>query len=54
IQVLGAASYAAPLLSTIVLLIAGQAAPSWSVAIACALITLGAVIAAKDMILRRG
>ncbi|MEO1312960.1 MAG: EamA family transporter [Pseudomonadota bacterium] len=54
IQVLGAASYAAPLLSTIVLVIAGQAAPSSSVAIACALITLGAVIAAKDMILRRG
>lgn len=52
IQVLGAASYAAPLLSTLVLVAFGFAAPSWTLAAACALITLGAVLAAKDMILR--
>ena len=46
IQVLGATSYAAPLLSTIVLVVAGQAAATWSLAGACLLITLGAGIAA--------
>jgi drug/metabolite transporter (DMT)-like permease len=46
IQVLGAASYAAPLLSTLVLVAADLAAPTWSLAVACALITLGAGIAA--------
>jgi drug/metabolite transporter (DMT)-like permease len=50
IMVLGASSYAAPLLSTVVLVVAGYASASWSVALACLLITLGAVIAAKDMI----
>jgi drug/metabolite transporter (DMT)-like permease len=52
ILVLGAASYAAPLLSTLVLVISGFASASWSLALACLLITLGAIIAAKDMILR--
>ena len=52
IQVLGAASYAAPLLSSIVLVIAGQAAPTWSLAGACALITFGAVIAAGVLVRR--
>jgi drug/metabolite transporter (DMT)-like permease len=50
IMVLGAASYAAPLLSTLVLLSAGFAAFHWTIALACVLITGGAVIAAKDMI----
>lgn len=53
IQVLGAASYAAPLLSTTLLIATGYAAYSHSVLIACLLITAGAVLAAKDMILRR-
>lgn len=53
IMVLGAASYASPLLSTLVLVIAGFAAFTWPVAAACLLITLGAVIAAKDMLFRR-
>lgn len=53
IMALGAASYAAPLLSTLVLLAAGTAPFHWSVAVACALITAGAVIAAKDMIFTR-
>ena len=54
IQILGAASYAAPLLSTLVLIASGFAEPSWRIAIACVLVTGGAVLAAKDMILRRG
>lgn len=53
IMVLGAASYASPLLSTLVLVAAGFAAFTWPVLAACLLITLGAVIAAKDMIFKR-
>jgi drug/metabolite transporter (DMT)-like permease len=53
IQVLGAASYAAPLLSTIVLILAGFAEATWALAAACVLITGGAVVAAKDMLVRR-
>ncbi len=47
IQLLGTASYAAPLLSTLVLVIAGIAAPTWTLAIAACLITGGAVLAAR-------
>ncbi len=50
IQVIGAASYAAPLLSTLILLVSGFAEPSWRILIACVLITGGAVLAAKEMI----
>ncbi len=46
IQLLGAASYGAPLLSTIVLVGAGMAAPSWNLAGAAVLIVLGAALAA--------
>ena len=53
IQVLGAASYAAPLLSTIVLLVFGFGEPGWRVIAACLLVTGGAVLAASDMIARR-
>jgi drug/metabolite transporter (DMT)-like permease len=53
IQVLGAASYAAPLLSTLVLIVAGFAEPSLSIIAACLLITGGAVLAAKGMLFRR-
>lgn len=53
IQVLGAASYAAPLLSTLVLVAAGFAQATWVVALACALITGGAVVAAQEMIFPR-
>ena len=52
IMVLGALSYAAPLLSTLVLLGFGFTQFHWSIAVACALITGGAVIAAKDMIFK--
>ena len=53
IQVLGAASYAAPLLSTLVLIAAGRAELTGVTIFACLLITGGAVLAAKDMILRK-
>ncbi len=52
IQVLGAASYAAPLLSTLVLIAAGAAEPSLRILVACLLITGGAALAAKNMIFR--
>lgn len=54
IMVLGAASYASPLLSTLVLVLAGFAPFTWPVLVACLLITAGAVIAAKEMLFRRG
>ena len=50
IQVIGAASYAAPLLSTLILLATGFAEPNWRILLACVLITGGAVLAAKEMI----
>jgi len=53
IRVLGAASYATPLLSTAFLILAGFAKPSASIAIAAVLIAGGGLIAAKDMMLRK-
>ncbi len=53
IQVLGAAAYSAPLLSTLLLIAFGFGALTLPVAIACVAITLGAVIAAKDMLFGR-
>ena len=53
IRVLGAASYATPLLSTAFLIIAGFAKPTATLAIAAALIAGGGLIAAKDMIVKR-
>ena len=47
IQMLGTSSYAAPLLSTLVLVVAGIATPSWTLAIAALLVTGGAAIAAR-------
>ena len=47
IQMLGVASYAAPLLSTIALMIAGEAEPSPLIALAALLITAGAALAAR-------
>jgi len=52
IQVLGAASYAAPLLSTLILILFGFAQFTWAVGAACLLITIGAVVASKDMIFK--
>ena len=53
IMILGALSYAAPLFSVIVLLLAGFGVFHWSVALACLLITVGAAIAAKDMLFKQ-
>jgi drug/metabolite transporter (DMT)-like permease len=50
IQILGVASYAAPLLSTLVLIAVGLAQPGWTVAVACILITAGALVASRDML----
>ena len=53
IRVLGAASYATPLLSTAFLILAGFAKASANIAIAAVLIAGGGLIAAKDMLRRR-
>jgi drug/metabolite transporter (DMT)-like permease len=53
IRVLGAASYATPLLSTAFLILAGYAQPTATIAIAAVLIAGGGLIAAKDMVLRK-
>jgi len=50
IQVLGASSYLAPLLSTLVLIATGLAELTTVIVLACVLITLGAVVAAKDLL----
>lgn len=47
IQLLGVASYAAPLLSTLVLVVAGVAEPTLALGLAAALITGGAILAAR-------
>lgn len=52
IQVLGAASYASPLLSTAILILAGVAEPSAAILLACVLITGGAVLAARQLLFR--
>ena len=46
IQILGVASYAAPMLSTVILILAGYATASWILLLAAALITSGAALAA--------
>lgn len=50
IQVLGASSYMAPLLSTLVLIITGFAELTMMIFWACILITIGALVAAKDLL----
>jgi drug/metabolite transporter (DMT)-like permease len=49
IRVLGAASYATPLLSTAFLILAGFAQPTATIAIAAILIAGGGLVAARDM-----
>jgi drug/metabolite transporter (DMT)-like permease len=53
IRVLGAASYATPLLSTAFLVLAGFAKPSANIAMAAVLIAGGGLVAARDMFRRR-
>jgi drug/metabolite transporter (DMT)-like permease len=53
IQALGAFSYAAPLLSTGLLIAAGEAEAGWRVGVACLLIAGGAALAASDLFTKR-
>ena len=48
IRFLGVASYAAPVLSTLILVVAGYAPATWTLAAAAALIVGGAVCASWD------
>lgn len=50
IKILGALSYTAPLLSTVLLIACGLADASWQVAIACLLIVGGAVLASGKLL----
>jgi drug/metabolite transporter (DMT)-like permease len=52
ITILGSLSYAAPLLSTLLLVLFGFAEASWEIAIACLLIVGGAILAAGDLFKR--
>ncbi len=47
-MVIGAVSYAAPLFSVVILIATGYGAYHWSVALACGLIVIGALVGAKD------
>lgn len=52
IRLLGVGSYAIPVASTLVLVAAGYAVPSWSLALACFLTVAGALIAALPSLRR--
>jgi drug/metabolite transporter (DMT)-like permease len=49
IRALGALSYAAPVLSTLLLVLFGRATPTLGLGLACLLVSLGAVLAARDL-----
>lgn len=53
IQVIGASAYAAPLISTAILILTGFAAPTWAIGAATLLIAGGAALASKEMFVRR-
>lgn len=53
IKALGACSYASPLLSTVLLILAGKAEATATVMLACLLIVGGAVIASRDLWMKR-
>ena len=50
IRTLGACGYLTPLLSTVLLIMFGRAAPSWTLAVAALLIAGGALLASKDLL----
>ena len=52
IQLLGTSAYAAPLLSTLVLVVVGVAEPTWVLGVSAFLITAGALLAAKASMAR--
>jgi drug/metabolite transporter (DMT)-like permease len=53
IQALGSLAYASPLISTLLLILAGRAAPSWLLAAAALLIVGGAALAAGGLFAKR-
>ena len=53
IKLLGVGSYAIPIVSTLLLVAAGYAVPSWSLAFACFLTVAGALVAALPSLQRR-
>jgi drug/metabolite transporter (DMT)-like permease len=53
LRVLGAAAYAAPLLSTVLLVVVGLADGTWTLALACGFIVGGGLLAAREMLTRR-
>ncbi len=53
IQLLGVASYASPVLSTLALIAAGYAEPSWQVLTACLLVPGGALLAVSGTLLKK-
>jgi drug/metabolite transporter (DMT)-like permease len=53
IKALGGLSYATPLLSTLLLILAGRARPSVELALACLFIVGGAVLASRDLWARK-
>jgi drug/metabolite transporter (DMT)-like permease len=53
IRLLGIGSYAIPVVSTAILILAGFAEPTWSLAAACVLIAAGAVVATLPALARR-
>ncbi|WNK00704.1 DMT family transporter [Thalassospiraceae bacterium LMO-JJ14] len=53
IQVLGALAYAAPLISTILLIAFGKGEATWVAAAGCLLIVGGAVLASKELLKRK-
>jgi drug/metabolite transporter (DMT)-like permease len=53
IQALGSLAYASPLISTVLLILAGRAAPSWVLAAGALLIVGGAALAAGGLFARR-
>jgi len=48
VSLLGVLSYAAPIVSTALLVVLGLAAPTWMLGLACGLMVLGAVIATRS------
>jgi drug/metabolite transporter (DMT)-like permease len=53
IQILGVASYAAPVLSTLALILAGFAEPSWQILLACLFVSGGALLAVSGTVLKK-
>ena len=53
IRLLGVSAYAAPVLSTLALVVSGFAEPTWALWLACGLIVLGALVASWDKVFAR-